>query len=74
MSKKHNLRCKSIHSLLKFVPKTQRIQVRNGQYVNVLFIIPFIIDVYGHRFEIFTLVSEIYENVHWVFGIKTYLS
>ena len=54
----------------KFVSNTQRIQVGNGQYVGVLFVIPVIIDVHGHRFEIFTLVSEIHENVDLVLGIK----
>ena len=61
---------KSLHSLPKFVSKTQRIQVGNGQFVSVLFIIPVIIDIHGHRFEIYTLVSEIHENVDLVFGIK----
>ena len=36
----------------------------------VLFIIPIIIDVHGHRFEIYTLVSEIHQNVDLVLGIK----
>ena len=35
----------------------------NGHCVIVLFIIPVIIDVHGHRFEIYTLVSKILENV-----------
>ena len=43
ISKTHYLRCQSLHSLLKFTSKTQRIQVGNGQYVNVLFIIQVII-------------------------------
>ena len=30
--------------------KTQRIQVGNGQFVSVFFVIPVIIDVHGHRF------------------------
>ena len=34
------------------------------------FIIPVIIDIHGHRFEIYTLVSEIQENVDLVLGIK----
>ena len=37
----------------------------------MLFIIPVIIEVHGHRFEIYTLVSEIHENVDLVLGIKT---
>ena len=32
--------------------------------------IPVIIDIHGHRFEIYTLVSEIHENVDLVLGIK----
>ena len=48
----------------------QRIQVVNGQCVSVLFIIPVIIDVHGHRFEIYTLLSEIHENIDLVLGIR----
>ena len=57
MSKSHYLHCKSLHSLPKFVSKIQRIQVGNRQYVSVLFVIPVIIDIHSHRFEIYTLVS-----------------
>ena len=63
-------RCKSLHSLLKFTSKTQRIQVGNGQYISLLFIITIVIDIHGHRFEIFTVVSVIHENVDFVLGIK----
>ena len=69
MSKSHYLHCKSLHSLPKFASKTQRIQVGNGQYVSILFIIPIIINIYGHRFEKYTLVSEIHENIDIVLGI-----
>ena len=34
------------------------------------FVIPVIIDVCGHRFEVFTLVSEIHDNVDLVLGMK----
>ena len=70
MSKSFYMQCKSLHSLPKFASKTQRIQVGNGQCVSVLFIIPVMIDVHGHRFEIYILVSEIHENVDLVLGIK----
>ena len=70
MSKSYYLKCKCLHTLPKFASNTQRIQVGNGQYVGVLFVIPVIIDVHGHRFEIFTSVSEIHENVDLVLGIK----
>ena len=70
VSKSYYVRCKSLHSLLKFTSKTWRIQAGNGQYVSVLFIIPIVIDIHSQRFNIFILVSEIYENVDLVLGIK----
>ena len=36
----------------------QIIQVGNGQFISVLFIIPMIIDIHNHRFEIYPLVSK----------------
>ena len=74
MSKSYYLRCKSLQILPKFASNTKRIQVGNGQHVDVLFVIPVIVDIHGNRFEIFTLVSEIHENVGLVLGIKKYLS
>ena len=53
MSKSHYLRFKSLHLLPKLYLR-QKIQVGNGQYVSVLFIIPVVIHIHGHRFEIFT--------------------
>ena len=70
MSKSYFLRCKSLHSLPKFTSTTTRIQVGNGLYVGVLFVIPVIMTIQKHRFEIFTLLSEIHENVELVIGIK----
>ena len=70
MSTSHYFRCKSLCSLPKFTSKTQRIQARNGQYVSVLFIIPIVIDIHGHRFKVFRLVSEIHENVDFILKIK----
>ena len=66
MPKSHYLHCKSLHSLPKFASKTQIIQVGNGQYINVLFIIPIIVHIDGHIFEIYKLVSVIHENVDLV--------
>ena len=70
MSKSYYMCCKSLHSLLKFASKTQRIQVGNGQFVSVLFIFSVIVDIHGHRLEIYTLVSDIHENIDLVLGIK----
>ena len=70
MSKSYYLRCRTLHSLTKFASKMQRIQVGNGQYVSVLFIIPVIVEIAGHKFEIYTLVAEIHDNIDLVLGIK----
>ena len=59
-----------MHTLPKFASNTQRIQFGNGQYVGMLFVIPVILTIQEHRFELFTLVSEIHENVDLVLGIK----
>ena len=40
MSKSFFLQCKLLHTMPKFTSTTQRIQVGNGQYVRVLFVIP----------------------------------
>ena len=70
MPKSYFMRCKSLHSLPKLASTTTRIQVGNGQYVGILFIIPVILTIQSHRFEIFTLVSEIHKNIDLVIGIK----
>ena len=65
MLKSFYMCCKSLHTIPKFTASTQK-----RQCISVLFIIPVIIEVHGHRFEIYTLVSEIHENVDLVLGIK----
>ena len=45
MSKLYCLRCKAVNDLPKFASKTHKIQVGNGQYVGVLFVILVIIVV-----------------------------
>ena len=70
MSKFYYLRCKSLHNLPKFASKTQRILVGNGKYVGVLFVILVIVEINKHRLEVFMLVSEIFDNVDMVLGMK----
>ena len=38
--------------------------------MSILFVIPIIVDIHGHRFEVYTQVSEIHKNVDLVLGIK----
>ena len=70
MSKSFYMQSEILHTLPKFVPTTQRIQVGNGQYVGVLFVILVIIEIHIHLFEVFALVSEIHDNVDLVLGMK----
>ena len=42
----------------------------NGQFVGVLFVVLVIVEIYGHRLEVFTLVSKIFDNVDMFLGIK----
>ena len=58
MSKSFYMCCRSLHTLPKFVATMQRIPVGNGQCISVLFIIPVIIKVHVHRFEIYTLSTR----------------
>ena len=48
----------------------QKVQVGNRQCIGILFILPVIVGIHGYRFEIYTLIFEIHENVDLVFGIK----
>ena len=70
MSKSFYMQCKLLHTLPKFATTMQKIQVGNGQCIGILFIIPVIVEIHRHRFELYTLVSEIHENVDLVLGIK----
>ena len=63
MSKTFYLNCPYFYSLHRFVSSTKNILASNGQYVGVSFVIPIEIDVQRHRFEVYTLISEIYDNV-----------
>ena len=44
--------------------------VNKGQYVSQLFVLPVVINLHEYRFEVHTLVSEIYDNVDIVVGIR----
>ena len=62
-----------LHCLTKFTSKCKSIQVGNQAFVLIMFVLPVVIDVYGQRFEINTMVSEIYNNVDTVPGIKNFM-
>ena len=58
MAKTIYMNCLSLHSLLQSVSRTTNISIGNGQYIGVLYFIPFVINLHGHRFEVYTLVSD----------------
>ena len=62
MSKSHYLHCKSLHSLPKFASNKQRIQVGNGQYVSVLFVILIIVNISGHIWDIHLSIQNSWEH------------
>ena len=70
MSKSFYMQSKILHMLPKICAHNTRIQVGNGQYVAVLFIVPVIIEIHRYLFEVFTLVSEIHDNLDLVLGMK----
>ena len=43
--------------------KIKSILVENGKHISVLFIIPVVVNLHGHRFQMNSLVSETHKNV-----------
>ena len=55
-----------------FSSKVVAIQVGNREHGSILFIIPIIITIQGYTFEIYSMASDIHDNVDLVIGVKTY--
>ena len=70
MSKSTIYNVKSLHSLPQFVSKHKEFRYEMVNMSVCYFSLPMIIDVHGHRFEIYTLVSKIHQNVDLVLGIR----
>ena len=70
MSKSYYMNHPVLHSLPKYQTHIKNLQVGNGNKVATLFVIPVILTINEHRFELFTLVSEIQDNIDIVFGMK----
>ena len=70
MSKAYYMKNPQLHSLPRYKTHIKNLQVGNGHKVATLFVVPVIISIKTHRFEIFTLVSEIQDNIDLVFGMK----
>ena len=61
---------KELQKLPKFMSKHKSITVGNGQQTKIHFVIPIIVEIFGHLFEIFASVSEIFCGTQLVIGIK----
>ena len=79
-SKGFYMRHPHLHKYPKFNSTVMNLQVGNGELVAILFgngelvatlfVIPFIFKIGNHLFKIYTLVSEIQQNIDIILGIK----
>ena len=70
MSKGFYMRHPHLHRYPKFNLMIRNLQVGNGELVVTFFVIPFIFKVGNHLFEVYTLVSEIQQNMDIILGVK----
>ena len=70
MSKGFYMRHPHLHKYPKFNSTIKNLQVENGELVATLFVIPFIFKVGNHLFKVYTLVSEIQQNMDIILGVK----
>ena len=70
LSKAFYMRHPHLHKYLKFNSTIRKLQVGNGKLVATLFVIPFVFKVGEHLFEVYTLVSEIQQNMDIILGVK----
>ena len=70
MSKAFHTRHPHLHKYLKFNSTIRNLQVGNGKLVATLFVITYVFKVGEHLFEVYTLVSEIQQNMDIILGVK----
>ena len=70
MSKAFYMRHPHLHKYPKFNSTIRNLQVGNGELVATLFVIPFVFRIGRHLFEVYTLVSEIQQNMDIILGVK----
>ena len=59
-----------LHYFPKFQSAIRHLQVGNGALVPTLFVIPLVFKIQGHKFEVYTLVSEIQEKMDLILGVQ----
>ena len=70
MSKGFYMRHPHLLKYPKFNSTVKNLQVSNGKLVATLFVIPFVFKIGKHLFEVYTLVSEIQQNIDIIIGVK----
>ena len=70
MSKAYYMHHPNLHHFPKFQSAIRHLQVGSGALVPAFFVIPLIFKIQGHKFEVFTLVSEIQDKMDLILGVK----
>ena len=70
MSKPYYMSHPHLHHFPKFQSAIRHLQVGNGALVPALFVIPLVFKIQGHKFEVYTLVSEIQDKIDLILGVK----
>ena len=70
MSRAYFERTKMLHGLSRLKSTIKCLRVGDGNEVNAHFVIPILIKIAGHKFEIYALVSEIQSTIDLVLGMK----
>ena len=70
MSRAYFERTKMLHGLPRLKSTIKCLRVGDGNEVNAHFVIPILIKIAGHKFEIYALVSEIQSTIDLVLGMK----
>ena len=73
LSKTFYLRNECLHNIPKLSTRTENIMVGNGQLIPTMFVIPLMINIGDHIFEIYTIVADIVDTSDLVFGYKNML-
>ena len=70
MSKGFYMHHVHLHQFPKFQSSIRHLQVGNGALVPAVFVIPLVFKIQGHKFEVYTLVSEIQDKMDFILGVK----
>ena len=70
MSKRFFDKSPGLHSLRRLPTVCSHLRVGDGYLIRSHFILPIVVKIFGHRFEIFTLVADLQEKDELVLGLK----